>query len=314
MVRPSRGRRRAHPRACGENSRARSHARRNVGSSPRVRGKLPYRARGRGDLRLIPARAGKTGNIMARKLPEGAHPRACGENRLPPSSLGRIPGSSPRVRGKPSGVESASTAGGLIPARAGKTMMWAAMVVQPRAHPRACGENLWAPLDSAPSTGSSPRVRGKRWRRPWGPRIRGLIPARAGKTMRTQPPPPPRWAHPRACGENHARAAAWPAWRGSSPRVRGKRPGGGVGTVGPRLIPARAGKTLTSPSPWYAPQAHPRACGENTEPSPRDRRPRGSSPRVRGKLGVADPLRVRPRLIPARAGKTARRGSHPMKV
>ena len=49
-----------HPRACGENARERSAARREKGSSPRVRGKRHPRGRHPRRDGLIPARAGKT--------------------------------------------------------------------------------------------------------------------------------------------------------------------------------------------------------------------------------------------------------------
>ena len=50
-------------------------------------------------------------------------------------------GSSPRVRGKP--VKAARNAwnGRLIPACAGKTRVWVAVLVDVKAHPRVCGEN-----------------------------------------------------------------------------------------------------------------------------------------------------------------------------
>ena len=73
-------------------------------------------------------------------------------------------------------------AGGLIPARAGKTPACAGKTSAEWAHPRVCGENgRWAPKAKA-WTGSSPRVRGKPSESS-AERIRaGLIPARAGKT------------------------------------------------------------------------------------------------------------------------------------
>ena len=51
---------RAHPRVCGENGVAANGVRLPLGSSPRVRGKLPPGARADTASRLIPACAGKT--------------------------------------------------------------------------------------------------------------------------------------------------------------------------------------------------------------------------------------------------------------
>ena len=112
----------------------------------------------------------------------------------------------------------------------------------------------------------------------------GLIPAHAGKTK--------SWwsfqcllrAHPRSRGENHARAAAWVACRGSSPLTRGKLSARATEDEGGGLIPAHAGKTGDGDGSAGAAGAHPRSRGENAD---RKRRPC----RLVG-------------LIPAHAGKT----------
>ena len=71
---------RAHPRACGENSGVGSLREVDEGSSPRVRGKrLPGLAALLQE-RLIPARAGKTRCGLPDDAVGAAHPRACGEN------------------------------------------------------------------------------------------------------------------------------------------------------------------------------------------------------------------------------------------
>ena len=212
-----------HPRACGENALPWSCSEPPLGSSPRVRGK-PCAGAGRVHLpRLIPARAGKTWSGVSQEMRRSAHPRACGEN---PADLGGEPGdggSSPRVRGKQSACSRSEARRRLIPARAGKTRPARPKGAARPAHPRACGENLVPSYRSQHREGSSPRVRGKRASRPSAPDPKGLIPARAGKTGALDPRPAPPRAHPRACGENSARAPAGSAHAGSSPRVRGKR-------------------------------------------------------------------------------------------
>ena len=71
-----------------------------------------------------------------------------------------------------------------------------------------------------------------------------------------------------------------------------------------RLIPARAGKTMSWSIMLRGSSAHPRACGENSQGQTGEYAVTGSSPRVRGKhlavLEVGGPVG----LIPARAGKT----------
>ena len=172
------------------------------------------------------------------------------------------------------------------------------------AHPRACGENAQKSTRRSVWRGSSPRVRGKRswWKKTvdWV----GLIPARAGKTLRAWSSPCARSAHPRACGENLYRCKRSRVSAGSSPRVRGKLVHPAPLVVNTGLIPARAGKTPSS-SPTTSPRrAHPRACGENRAADFAGAAQRGSSPRVRGKRIPPAARRRGPGLIPARAGKT----------
>ena len=173
------------------------------------------------------------------------------------------------------------------------------------AHPRACGENAAGMSPSEYKNGSSPRVRGKPRGGARDPAAPGLIPARAGKTRTRATSPTAPWAHPRACGENSTNHPRPRSSRGSSPRVRGKRLVEFFGRDLARLIPARAGKTKTSPQPGPGGTAHPRACGENRRSCTRRPPEPGSSPRVRGKQRWRFRQCQHSRLIPARAGKMA---------
>ena len=297
---------RAHPRACGENGSNFTGVTAVRGSSPRVRGKHAHPTQHGRRTRLIPARAGKTVIIQASRAVNTAHPRACGKNGHHPGEPGGEHGSSPRVRGKQRERPLDEPQPGLIPARAGKTKGRCATRASRRAHPRACGENGDVGGPQAGGLGSSPRVRGKPSSRQHRPPRQRLIPARAGKTPCVEVAPGFPRAHPRACGENPRRRARRRGRRGSSPRVRGKLPGGLSWGNKRGLIPARAGKTALTSSRSRTTPAHPRACGENlarlASPSPWP----GSSPRVRGKPGKAGQSIPLARLIPARAGKTPR--------
>ena len=70
---------------------------------------------------LIPAGAGKTVVIRMPETVCEAHPRGGGENFLAVCTCGWRDGSSPRGRGKRSGVDPKEASDGLIPAGAGKT-------------------------------------------------------------------------------------------------------------------------------------------------------------------------------------------------
>ena len=213
-------------------------------------------------------------------------------------------GSSPRGRGKRLGGRFRVLAGGLIPARAGKTHHKNLDFFLPWAHPRAGGENKPWIETPAVGEGSSPRGRGKRRSVLRSRNGRGLIPARAGKTPACAGDAARDPAHPRAGGENHASRFVWMLSCGSSPRGRGKHGRSYYHAAIYRLIPARAGKTPGRPRAPFARRAHPRAGGENAHAGRKLRGNRGSSPRGRGKPHPRYAADNRTRLIPARAGKT----------
>ena len=152
--------------------------------------------------------------------------------------------------------------------------------------------------------GSSPLTRGKQKLELAFKKRGRLIPAHAGKTWRRESADAPHRAHPRSRGENVSAGTSLSSMMGSSPLTRGKPSPPDRWSSARRLIPAHAGKTLTTcpttPETW----AHPRSRGENRCPQRGRSSPRGSSPLTRGKR--------RPRrghvdsggLIPAHAGKT----------
>jgi len=147
-----------------------------------VRGKRAQSIRTTSKSRLIPARAGKTGDKVDVQVGDWAHPRACGENRIGLAGTRGSRGSSPRVRGKRARPRRGPRRSGLIPARAGKTAASSTSTRRGSAHPRACGENPTTSSFEVNVCGSSPRVRGKP--EDGAPAVvdDGLIPARAGKT------------------------------------------------------------------------------------------------------------------------------------
>ena len=200
--RPAVGRRRAHPRVCGENVNWVHDTVTGIGSSPRVRGKPHRRSRLLVRGGLIPACAGKTPPRSSGPASSRAHPRVCGEN----SGVGSLrevdEGSSPRVRGKLFLIVWDRRCVRLIPACAGKTDHFNPFWHRLPAHPRVCGENREVDALDLLGEGSSPRVRGKRSVIGLPPPLQGLIPACAGKTTRDPSSRNGSWAHPRVCGEN----------------------------------------------------------------------------------------------------------------
>ena len=165
-------------------------------------------------------------------------------------------------------------------------------------------------LSSLVDAGSSPRGRGKH-ARVCTPRCRQrLIPAWAGKTRFHPVDAHGIPAHPRVGGENHDPRRDRPLMPGSSPRGRGKRERPGRVPTPGGLIPAWAGKTISSVPASARQRAHPRVGGENPWTVCPKSNAAGSSPRGRGKRGLLCRYAHERGLIPAWAGKT-RGYNHP---
>ena len=132
------------------------------------------------------------------------------------------PGSSPLTRGKREDRAREVLGGGLIPAHAGKTSPAAPSLSHRRAHPRSRGENRGQHGDDLSVLGSSPLTRGKLLYLGFTFRPLRLIPAHAGKTLRSSGCSGSMWAHPRSRGENSDLVEYARASGGSSPLTRGK--------------------------------------------------------------------------------------------
>ena len=194
----------AHPRSRGENDPGSTQPERLMGSSPLTRGKPEGKAAEEVRRRLIPAHAGKTliglfGNKLHR-----AHPRSRGENSIEETTGGLAAGSSPLTRGKQLLRHCCGACLRLIPAHAGKTKSVEDPHSRMWAHPRSRGENLSARSCAKPKRGSSPLTRGKLGQAQVPNLVRGLIPAHAGKTLRSRFARTSPTAHPRSRGENDA--------------------------------------------------------------------------------------------------------------
>ena len=192
----------AHPRECGADTGGSPSKHYGHGSSPRVRGRPPK----------------STACLVALR----AHPRECGADLCRGLHRLHAPGSSPRVRGRLNHLDACGYCGGLIPASAGQTTRKNPNQNTTRAHPRECGADLRSTAPTAPSQGSSPRVRGRLLLVFVYLGGLGLIPASAGQTDGADPRRRQLWAHPRECGAD-LRATCTPhSAAGSSPRVRGR--------------------------------------------------------------------------------------------
>ena len=152
--------------------------------------------------------------------------------------------------------------------------------------------------------GSSPLARGLRGDGGGGHPLRGIIPARAGFTRRPFRGVRVYTDHPRSRGVYEHKSSGPGSRPGSSPLARGLRVGSICTGLGRRIIPARAGFTLTAQKGAPHVRDHPRSRGVYRGVYGFWVGGRGSSPLARGLP------RGRPRqtpgdgIIPARAGFT----------
>ena len=173
-----------------------------MGSSPLARGTRSSTSPPGSCAGLIPARAGNTSSPQRRQGSGGAHPRSRGEHSQVAAYVRLDSGSSPLARGTLGPCEVGNHRRGLIPARAGNTTSPCCSPHLRRAHPRSRGEHEIQDYDGIPLGGSSPLARGTRvCRLPFCPEG-GLIPARAGNTVRWCPGTRRAGAHPRSRGEH----------------------------------------------------------------------------------------------------------------
>ena len=214
--------------------------------------------------------------------PTPVHPRVCGEQRRYSRGIQARGGSSPRVRGTGNPTSLTKLLSRFIPACAGNSPPVRSRLSVAPVHPRVCGEQKSAMIDSGLSGGSSPRVRGTVSD---GARARCLsrfIPACAGNRSRRTTSVWSPTVHPRVCGEQSRPQLVRTQQSGSSPRVRGTDPFAVANNLRDRFIPACAGNSQRNSARCAAGPVHPRVCGEQySQPGLRPAY-YGSSPRVRG--------------------------------
>ena len=149
------------------------------------------------------------------------HPRVCGEHNIASTQALRMSGSSPRMRGTPSGALATGSCIGIIPAYAGNTCRSARSRSKARDHPRVCGEHYNEAGASTTVPGSSPRMRGTLPESAQALLLSRIIPAYAGNTAFPHASRPYSWDHPRVCGEHSSWMFNCVVLAGSSPRMRG---------------------------------------------------------------------------------------------
>ena len=132
-------------------------------------------------------------------------------------------GSSPRMRGTLPASAAWLPSGRIIPAYAGNTPGPGSGAVRTADHPRVCGEHIFSLQIDQSGPGSSPRMRGTRYRAIYFYSNIRIIPAYAGNTIAVFHGYLICSDHPRVCGEHIESGIRFWGVSGSSPRMRGTR-------------------------------------------------------------------------------------------
>jgi len=193
---------RVYPRVYGGNTKAKTKTVGQKGLSPRVRGKQPKRADVQPVTGSIPACTGETTAQMLSPQPGKVYPRVYGGNGPAMTSRLDDQGLSPRVRGKLIDRAELAERLGSIPACTGETGRDAKVHSHAGVYPRVYGGNSVRTTMLHPSSGLSPRVRGKR-KPPIAPaRSSRSIPACTGETWIPASSWSPARVYPRVYGGN----------------------------------------------------------------------------------------------------------------
>ena len=250
-----------HPRSRGVYRRRSRGRRRRGGSSPLARG-LPGRTDRPGERRrIIPARAGFTGDLDTRPSDGSDHPRSRGVYTGALTRQSTKAGSSPLARGLRPRSITCPTSYRIIPARAGFTTSGGVWAGRGWDHPRSRGVYyFWRSLGRE-RMGSSPLARGLLEERGGVGAPQGIIPARAGFTPLRRAGSVGSWDHPRSRGVYRASTGPRTARGGSSPLARGLPLYPYFHTPTRGIIPARAGFTKATLLSGRADTDHPRSRG-----------------------------------------------------
>ena len=131
---------RDHPRVCGEKLAFSAFSARELGSPPRVRGKVGFIVLVQTAIGITPACAGKSFCWSLSRALKRDHPRVCGEKFCCSPAKAVAVGSPPRVRGKETAKVGTPVVRRITPACAGKSAMLDFLPLLLRDHPRVCGE------------------------------------------------------------------------------------------------------------------------------------------------------------------------------
>ena len=151
-----------HPRVCGEKASLMLASDAELGSPPRMRGKVREIKTGKSRRGITPAYAGKRHGEAQKQNYSKDHPRVCGEKLDAKLAPRLMMGSPPRMRGKALKTSWDRTTAGITPAYAGKSTFQLCWCTASWDHPRVCGEKYPPVYPFLPGFGITPAYAGKR--------------------------------------------------------------------------------------------------------------------------------------------------------
>ena len=163
------------------------------GSPPRGRGKGVNVNCSADDIGITPAWAGKSTVVLPTPGYLWDHPRVGGEKLVFHVGQRGQRGSPPRGRGKDGESTGIGGADGITPAWAGKSCTALRRSARCGDHPRVGGEKTKSIHPYPVLDGSPPRGRGKVCACTFNLEYTRITPARAGKSLASQPWSPPLW-------------------------------------------------------------------------------------------------------------------------
>ncbi len=237
---------RDHPRVRGEKSLLAFSTAFEAGSPPRARGEGTPRHFQTPAAGITPACAGRRlRRIKLHRFHED-HPRVRGEKAASDGKSCISEGSPPRARGEGFAYIEKTSATGITPACAGRSLKQFVALFQHGDHPRVRGEKRLRLFFHALEIGSPPRARGEAGADRAESHPERITPACAERRVIVSSYMPPAWDHPRVRGEKLTFHFLTIGVLGSPPRARGEDRTPMAHRSQTRITPACAGRRYHS--------------------------------------------------------------------
>ena len=252
-----------HPHVCGDDAPLVQVGADARGSPPRVWGRHHLPAHHQLAQRFTPTCVGTTSSSGVLMPPGTVHPHVCGDDNVRLGPAGGRFGSPPRVWGRLPRWRFAWRGARFTPTCVGTTQ-------QPRrgrgaapVHPHVCGDDTREAPPSFPTSGSPPRVWGRRRPVVIVVSVMRFTPTCVGTTRTAHPCHHLAAVHPHVCGDDSRAASCDLMASGSPPRVWGRQTLLRHLAWTTRFTPTCVGTTLVRVPRMSRRTVHPHVCGDD---------------------------------------------------